>query len=195
MQIIPTVNKKDFQTAEERIKKLVDKSRWIQIDVADGVLTPGKTFEMELLTTIEENCLWDIHLRVKEPINWTEKCIFVGASRIIGQVEMMSDRDKFVKRVMDEGMEAGLGFDIDSEIGKIPADTSMVLLMSRKAGFEERAFEEKVYRKVTQVKKMGFNVGVDGGIGVTELKKLEAMGADVIYSESNYFELINANKD
>ncbi len=194
MQVIPTVNKKEFLGVEERIRLLVGTTRWVQVDVADGILTPGKSFELELLTKVEEELLWDIHLRVKEPINWVKKCIFVGASRVIGQVEMMVDRENFVKRVQDEGMEVGLGFDIETQVDNIPKDTDIVLLMARKAGFEEKPFEEKVLEKIRKVKEMGFTIGVDGGIGLDNFEKLKSLGVDVIYSESNYFDLINANK-
>lgn len=194
MQIIPTINRKNFNEVKERLIDLEGTTRWIQIDVADGVLTPGKSFELELLSRVEGNWLWDIHLRVREPTNWIEKCIFVGASRIIGQIEMMARRDEFVEKVKNEGLEVGLGFDIDTEVDGIPDETDMVLLMSRKAGFEVKPFEEKVYDKIKKVKDKGFIVGIDGGVGIDHLQKLRELGVDVIYSESNYFELINANR-
>lgn len=194
MIVIPTVNKKNFGEAEKWIKQVEGTSRWVQIDVADGVLTPGKSFELELLNEIEGSWLWDIHLRVREPIKWIEKCIFVGASRIIGQVEMMTDREGFVEKVKDEGMEVGLGFDIDTEVDKIPSEIDIVLLMSRKAGFEIKPFDEKVYEKIKKVKDMGAIVGIDGGVGLEQLTKLKELGVEVVYSESNYFELRDANR-
>ena len=194
MIVIPTVNEQEFEKAERRISLLTETAKWIQVDVADGILTPGKSFELELLSRVEGEFLWDIHLRVKEPIKWVEKCVFVGGSRMIGQVELMTDREAFVERVKDEGMEAGLGFDIETKIGEIPTDTDMVLLMARKAGFEERPFEETIYEKIIEVKKMGFRVGVDGGVNYSNFGKLKDMGVDMIYSGDSYFELINANK-
>ena len=71
MQIIPTIFEKEFVKAEEKIQALKKFTKWMQIDVTDDVFTPGKTFELELLSKIEmeEIILWDIHLMVKEPIN------------------------------------------------------------------------------------------------------------------------------
>ena len=99
MIVIPTILEKDFARAEIKIKLIKDKSRWMQIDVIDGYFTDGKTFELELLNKIGKEIqsnLLEIHLLVKEPIKWVEKCNFVGANRIIGQVEMMSSKDEFV---------------------------------------------------------------------------------------------------
>lgn len=195
MEIVPTIIKKEFGEAEKRIRMVEGTSRWAQVDVIDGTFRPEKTFELELLSTIEEiGVLWEIHLLVKEPISWVEKCLFVGASRIIGQVEMMRDRGEFVKKVKNEQIEVGLGFDIDTEIGDIPNETDWVLLMARRAGFGDEPFKDKVYKKIAMAKKMGFKVGVDGGVGVENMEKLRGAGVDVIYSGSNYFELIDADK-
>lgn len=195
MQIIPTVFEKEFEAAEKRIKRFGETTKWIQIDVIDGIFGQGKSFGLELLNKIEGEYLWDVHLMVKEPINWVEKSIFVGASRIIGQMEMMEDKDGFVKRVKDEGMEAGLGFDIETKVENIPAETDVVLLMGRKAGFEERPLDERVYEKIKKIKEMGFMVGVDGGVTLQNLEKLKNLGVDIIYTGFYYFDLISAGKN
>jgi len=198
MQIIPTIGlKKEFAEAEARIKELKDFSRWIQIDVSDNVFTPGKTFELELLSKLEadtKNNLWDVHLMVKEPINWIKKCVFVGASRIIGQAELMTEPKAFLEMVKSEAGEAGLAYDLDTEIGKINGDWDMILIMGRKAGFGYFKFEEKVLDKIKKVKDMGYVVGVDGGVDVDNMAKIEKAGADIIYSEVNYWKLVNANE-
>jgi len=84
MRIIPTILEKDWPEAERKIKMTKTLTKWIHIDVVDGVFTLGKSFELELLKGIWEendNNLLDIHLMVKEPIKWINKCDFVGASR------------------------------------------------------------------------------------------------------------------
>src|SRR4030042_2053047 len=79
--------------------------------------------------------------------------------------------DGFVKMVKDEGLEAGLAFDINTPIdSNIPAETDVVLLMARKAGFGDYKFDEKVYEKIGALKKikqekdLHFSIGIDGGI-------------------------------
>lgn len=197
MQIIPTTGlKKMFFEAEDRIKKVRGSSSWIQVDVCDGYFTEGKTFELELINKIDtavNEVLWDIHLMVKEPERWLEKCYFVGASRIIGQVEMMKDAEDFVNKIKDEGLEAGLAFDVDTEIKNLPKETDLVLLMGRKAGFGHFDFEQKVLEKIKQIKEKGFRVGVDGGVGLENIKLIEEAGADIVYSETNYWELRENN--
>jgi len=144
---------------------------------------------LKLLKKIDfnaDNILWDVHLMVKEPIDWIEKCLFIGASRIIGQVEMMTDRNEFVKRVKDIGAEAGLAFDIETEVKDIPEETDVVLLMGRKAGFGEYPLDERIFKKIVKAKIYGKLVAMDGGADVDNIEKLKAAGVEIIYSEHNY---------
>ena len=201
MQIIPTVLEKDFVRAEARVKLVKDYSQWIQIDVTDNVYTEGKSFELELVGKIDFNTddvLWDIHLMVKEPIDWINKCAFIAANRIIGQVEMMQDREKFIKTIKDGGWEAGLAFNTESAIDNIPEETEMVVLMGRKAGFEIREFDESVFEKIKTLQKIQskrekkFLIAVDGGVSMKNINALKEAGVDVVYSGKSYLELINA---
>jgi len=195
MQIIPTTGlKKLFPEAEAEIQKLKEASRWVQIDVCDGVFTTGRTFDLDLMGKLDfetPNNLWDVHLMVKEPATWVNKAIHIGASRIIGQVEMMSDRSEFLEKIKNEGAEAGLAFDVDTAIDKIEGDWDMVLLMGRKAGFGYFEFEKKVLDKIKEVKDMGYIVGIDGGADEKNIVAMEEAGADIVYSEVNYWKLRN----
>jgi ribulose-phosphate 3-epimerase len=190
MQIIPTILEKEFWAAQNKIRHAKNISRWIQIDVIDGVFTEGKTFELELLNSnLEEveNVLWEIHLMVKEPQNWIEKCNFVNASRVIGQVEMMIDREGFITEIKNLGMEAGLAMDIDTEIGTIPEETDVVLLLSRKSGFGNYDLNETIFGKIKKLKEirekenLKFMIGVDGGINEENIKRLVDAGVDIAY--------------
>lgn len=197
MIIIPTTGlKKDFFEAEDRVRVVKDSSRWIQIDVCDNVFAPGKTFELELISKISFNTddvLWDVHLMVKEPIDWIEKCLFIGANRIIGQVEMMSDREKFVRTVKDEGLEVGLAFDIETPVEKVPEETDEILLMGRKAGFGEYPLDEKIFNKIKIAKKFKKTIAIDGGANLDNIEKLKKLGVDIVYSEISYFDLNDEN--
>ncbi|HPT66027.1 MAG TPA: hypothetical protein PK257_01810 [Candidatus Woesebacteria bacterium] len=203
MIIIPTILEKDFSLAEIKIKLIKDRCRWVQIDVIDGYYSPGKSFELELLNKIGkeiQNNLLDIHLMVKEPIKWIEKCNFVGANRVIGQVEMMSDVNEFVEKIKEAGLEVGLAFDTETEVINIPKETDLILLMGRKSGFQNADFDEKIYEKIKKLvklrdnKKMDFKIGVDGGINEEIIKKLKIEGVDIAYCGGAIFNgMVNDN--
>lgn len=196
MQIIPAILEKNFDLAWNKIRQVKDISKWVQIDVIDGKFNFGKTFELELLNNnLEEteNTLWDIHLMVEEPINWIEKCNFVGALRIIGQVEKMSDREEFVNEVKNLGIDVGLAFDIDTEIADIPKETDLVLLMGRKSGFDSIPMNNKVFEKIKELIKIRnengykFLIAVDGGVNLENIKHFSESGTDIVYCTGAIF--------
>jgi ribulose-phosphate 3-epimerase len=196
MQIIPTILEKEFERAKEKILAVKEWVKMIQIDVIDGRFLPGKTFELELINRIEgvENILWETHLMVKEPINWIEKSLFVNCHRIIGQVEAMSDREKIVKTVKDTGAEAGLAWDIETEINWVPAETDVVLLLGRKAGFGEEEFDKKVWQKVEKLRRIrqerddNFKIALDGGMTESKITKAKTMGVEIAYCGRSVFD-------
>lgn len=188
MQIIPTVLTNNFVEAEERTRIISKYSSWVQIDVIDGIFCPYKTFELELLNKIDINktMLWDIHLMVKEPEKWLEKCLFVGASRVNGQVEMMKDREFFVSKAKDMGMEVGLAFDFGTKVEDIPEETDYVLLMGRKSGPQMVPFSLDILKEVNE--KYAFSI--DGGVNLDNIEAIEKAGVKIVYSGSSYFDLI-----
>lgn len=196
MQIVPAILEKEFPKAEAKLSQIKDLTTWVQIDVIDGIFSNGKTFNLELLSKTEtdiSDLLLDVHLMVKEPVKWLQKCFFVGATRVIGQVEMMSNRNDFVEKTIEIGMEAGLAFDIDTEINEIPEETDLVLIMGRKAGFEVYELEEKIWEKIETVKKikqkegLKFKIGIDGGVNFKNIEKFKRIGIDILYSTGAVF--------
>lgn len=193
MEIIPTILEKDLTQAELRFSQIKAHSPWVQIDVADNIFVPGKTLELELFSKFESSIstLWDIHLMVKDPINWIKKCLFIDASRIYGQVEMMSDREEFINEVKNAGLEAGLAFNIDTPVKDIPTECDFILLMARPAGFISQPLDNKIYEKIKIAKETGKKVAIDGGVSLENFEKIKSLGVDIIYSGQNYFNLIN----
>ena len=190
MTIIPTIFDKDYRVAEEKLEMVEGLVKWVQFDVTDNVFTPGKTFELELLNKFGVNTnsfLYDIHLMVKDPIKWLEKCFFVNATRVIGQVEMMDNIEAFVKKSKDTGFETGIAYDWDTKVEKIPQETDMILLMGRKAGFENSELEEGIFKKIEILKQirndrgLNFKIGVDGGINLKNIGRIKEAGADWVY--------------
>lgn len=197
MEIIPTILEKDITLAENRFSQVKNLSPWIQIDVTDNVFVPGKSIELELFSRFGQiySTLFDIHLMVKEPINWIKKCLFIDASRIYGQVEMMSDRESFVNEAKNSGLEVGLAFNIDTPVDNIPSECDLILLMGRPAGFGSHPLDEKIYQKIIYAKKFGKKIALDGGVNPDNFFRLKNTGLDIIYLGEYFLNLINEKEN
>lgn len=183
-EIVPTILTRDPVDLENKIQSLSSLVNRVQIDIIDGLFLPEKTVLLEDLKPIETFLKLDIHLMVKDPQSWINRCLGVMADRIIGQVEMMEDKEKFIAQAAETaGLGIGLGLDIETPVTAISKDAliklDMVLVMTRKAGFGDWPFEEKALEKVRELRGMGFvkEICVDGGINSGNIKKCLEAGA------------------
>ncbi|HEX8924124.1 MAG TPA: hypothetical protein VF828_05330, partial [Patescibacteria group bacterium] len=101
--------------------------------------------------------------------------------------------ENFVKRIKDDGAEAGLAFDIETAIDEIPEETDVVLLLGRKAGFGQVEMDERIWErleKLHQIRNDGkhfFKIGIDGGVTEENIGKLEGYGVDLAYTTGALF--------
>ena len=190
MEIIPSILTNNPQELKDLINKLEGKVARVSIDIIDGKFADNKTIDPQALAYIETNLLLDFQLMVDEPVNWIEKCASVGADRIIGHVEHMRSQEEFIQKAQELGVKIGLGLDLDSPLSLLEphlvTNLDLVLLMSVKAGFGGQEFDKNIIPKIkdlAEIKakdKTPFNIHLDGGISLSNIKKLSQLGVDEV---------------
>lgn len=186
-KVIPTILTQDPADLENKIQQLTGLADRVQIDIIDGFFLPEKTITPEDLKMIETTLTLDIHLMVKDPESWINRCIDAAADRIIGQVEMMTDQENFVAQAEQTvGLGVGIGLDIETPITAISTriinSLDLILIMTRRAGFTDLPFDEKTLNKVGGLREMGYvgEICVDGGINSGNINKCVEAGADLL---------------
>jgi len=194
-EIIPTILTKDLIEFQEKIKRVEGIVSRIQIDVIDGIFATNKTVDLGLLRNLEHQLRLDIHLMVKEPIDWVAKSREVLADRIVAQVEMMSNVKLFLEEVVTSGIEVGLALDLDTSVEKISPEIyqklDLILLMAVKAGFGGQEFNSKVLEKIKKIKEMVgdlVEIGVDGGLNEKNIVECKKAGATIFYVGKTFWE-------
>lgn len=173
VEIIPSILTKDPDEAVEMIKRCDGVVQRVQIDVVDGIFANNVTVKPWELKNLNVFLGLDFHLMVNEPIDWVERCLGVGADRIIGQIEMMSSQIDFVKKVEEKNLRLGLAIDLDTSVSKIDESLfeklDVILVMSVKAGFGNQKFEIRALDKIKELNairvknKTPFRICIDGG--------------------------------
>jgi len=148
----------------------------VQVDVIDGKFAERETIKPEELNMIDTVVAFDVHLMVSKPEEWVSRCAMGGVDRVFGQVEYMEDVKAFVGDVQAEGMAVGLAYDVDTPIDgleEVIDNLDAVLLLSVKAGKQGQEFDEKVLKKIKEVRKLSKKVTlvIDGGLDEKEIKK------------------------
>ncbi len=198
VEIIPTILTTDIREIEEKIALVENLVKRVQIDILDGVFAANRTLDPVALEKIETDLDLDFHLMTKEPIDWVERTVRGGASRIIGQIELMENQLAFVGKAQEVGISVGLAVDIDTALEKLdPAALSsldVVLLMSVKAGFGGQKWDDRVIDKIKKLDEIRarddtpFRICVDGGIKEDNIKKVVTAGADEVAIGRRIFE-------
>jgi len=195
MKIIPIIQTNSQADLDKKIRFLESKSEWVQIDVVDGKFVNNQTFPLEWLNQYQDKGFsWDIHLMVNNPFSWVEKCNFVMAQRVVGQIEEMGDQLDFIDRVESEGMEPGLAIDLPTRLDNLEDEalfrSSVVILLAAKAGFSGQNFNKAVLSKLTSLQEKRkslqarFLIGMDCGIKEETLPILIENGLDIAYINS-----------
>lgn len=194
IEIVPAILTKDPFELQQKLESLEGIAPKVQIDVVDGVFAANKTFDLAVLKNFEHSLKMDLHLMVKQPIDWISRSRDVVADRVIAQVEMMADINKFLEEVATSGMEVGLALDLETTIEKIPVNIypqlDSVLLMAVHAGFSGQQFDTRVLAKIEKVREiLGdlVEIAVDGGLNEENILKCKEAGANIFYVTSAFW--------
>lgn len=172
----------------------------IQLDVVDGKFADNKTLAFSQMTGLKNFCL-DVHLMVRDPINWIGSCSQLKANLVVGHVEMMNNQALFLKKVKQAGIKSGLALNIETNLERLDKNIltrlDQLLLMSVSSGFSGQLFDEQVLAKIKTARKLigkQIEIGVDGGLNENNLSQVVRAGADVLYIGSAFWQAGNIEK-
>ncbi len=190
MNLYPSILTESSREAQEQILWIASfpKIRTVQVDVIDGhfadntTITPADFWDLDFG---ELSC--DAHLMTEEPLDFVYECIeyreHAPIRSVIGQIERMGSQEHFIEAVTKQQWQVGLSLDLFTPIESIDDDSwhrlDCVQLMSIEAGFQGQAFDERVFdklkdlRKVLDEKGLSPEVIVDGGISPKLVDMLE----------------------
>jgi len=197
IEIIPAILTNDINELKEKLALceevqsidlgLIDR---VQIDIIDGVFANNKTIDPSVLGSIDTSLKLDFHLMVDEPISWVEKCVGLGADRIIGQIEKMSSQVEFIGKVTSTGLKVGLAIDLETPVSKLDSlvlnNLDVILVMSVKAGFGGQKFDTEVLSKIKLLDEIRsrdntpFRICDDGGITLDKIGDVRREGVDEV---------------
>jgi len=198
IEIIPSVLTNNLVEARDLINRVEGLVERIQIDVVDGIFAANKTVDPSLFIDIETSAKLDFHLMVKEPVNWIEKCVAVGADRIVGQIEMMHSPSEFVEKVHAQGVGCGLALDLYTDVSRIDesilVELEVVLVMSVPAGRGGQGFDKRALGKIKKLKELkdkfnaAFAICDDGGLTLENVDEAHLFGVDEVVIGRRLFE-------
>lgn len=209
IKIAPSILSADFARLGSEIEE-VDKAGadYIHVDVMDGHFVPNITIGPLIVEAIRPvtKLPLDVHLMIENPDQYIEAFAKAGADIITVHVEACRHLHRTIHHIKSFGIRAGVVLNPATPVDTIKhiiSDVDMVLLMSVNPGFGGQKFIPEVLAKITAVKEMAAQKGmdieieIDGGVNPETAKLCIEAGATVlvagsaIYNQDDYAQAIS----
>lgn len=168
----------------------------IHIDVMDGHFVPNLTIGPVVVKDIRRNTdiSLDVHLMIESPKQYISEFVKAGSDWITVHVEACKDVKQVLSRIRSFGKKAGISLRPGTSLSSIEPflnDVDLVLLMSVEPGFCGQSFLPESVNRIQNVKKLigsrPVEISVDGGIKLSNAKRLIDAGADILVVGSGIF--------
>ncbi len=195
--IVPAIMPKDRNELHLLADLLHPFAQSIQLDVADGLLTPETTWPFiapgqaehlgELPLPFASDLVWEAHLMTKQPQALGEQLIDAGVKRVIAHIESCGSVEK-ARAIFESwhtrGAEVGISLLLDTPISAIEDlihDVEFVQVMSiAEIGAQGHPFDPRTMVRVRELRNRypHIVITVDGGVNIHNAPDLVAAGAN-----------------
>ena len=197
--VAPSILAADFANLQRDIE-MINRSvaDWIHVDIMDGLFVPNISFGFPVVEAVKKHAEkpLDVHLMITAPDRYLERFKEAGANHITVHYEACTHLNRTIHTIKQLGCKAGVALNPHTPVSlleNVIRDIDVVLIMSVNPGFGGQTFIEQTYHKIGQVKQLIAETGskaliqVDGGVELSNAKKLVATGANVLVSGSAIF--------
>ncbi|MFA5133217.1 MAG: ribulose-phosphate 3-epimerase [Patescibacteria group bacterium] len=203
--LIPAILAKSQKEFKSKLEKILPFSDFIQLDIMDGKFVPNKTWgNPKALADLSAVIDFEVHLMVENPEKAIEKWAKAGAERIVFHFEATDNPEKCIEKIKAGSprfgrVEAGIAINPETPVLKIKPfikKIDYVLVMGVTPGFSGQKFQSKVLAKIKAIRKLApkIKIGVDGGVGPENAKKIKNAGAKYLCAASGIFNSENTAK-
>ncbi len=198
--IAPSLLSADFSNLKKDIEMVNDsEADWFHLDIMDGHFVPNISFGIPVVKSIKKYAkkTLDVHLMIKNPEDYIEKFIEVGADIITVHVEACKENTaNILREIKQRNTKAGLAINPNTDYKVIEEYINLidvVCLMGVFPGFGGQKIIDSTFQRCKEIRKIIFNnnekchLQVDGGVTAENANKLLESGADVLVAGSYVF--------
>lgn len=175
---------------------------WYHLDVMDGRFVPNISFGPMIVEFFRKATTkyCDVHLMIEEPEKYVEAFFKAGANNISVHIEACRHLHRNIQQIKAFGIDAGVAINPHTPINslsEIIKDVDIVCLMSVNPGFGGQSYIENTYERIRQLKQLinengaKTKIEIDGGVSVSNAKKIVEAGADILVAGNAVFKADN----
>jgi ribulose-phosphate 3-epimerase len=172
------------------------------LDIMDGVFVPNISFGIPVIKAISKFALkpLDVHLMIIHPEQYFKEFCEAGANILSIHYEASTHLHRSLQQIRDLGMQAGVVLNPHTPVHLLEDvinEAYLFLIMSVNPGFGGQKFIEQTYARVQKLRELITKSGskalieVDGGVDLSNCKKLVNAGADILVAGNTVFSSVN----
>ena len=170
-------------------------AKWLHLDVMDGVFVPNISFGIPVIQSIRAytDMFFDTHLMITEPEKYIDRFALAGSDGITFHIEATKQPQKCIDMIKSHKIKVGIAISPKTPVSAVMDyinDIDMVLVMSVNPGYGGQKYIEDVNEKISFLRDntpSDFNIEVDGGINICNVKNACEAGANVIVAGTAIF--------
>lgn len=197
--VSPSLLSADFADIKSALKVIKESgAEWVHLDIMDGAFVPNITFGQPVVRSIRQatDLVLDAHMMVNAPERYIEDFAAAGADMITVHYEATPHIVRALQCIRAQGKKAGVALNpgTSADVLKVLLrQTDMVLVMGVNPGFGGQKFIVETLDKVSEIRNMidqsglDIDIQVDGGITIQNAAAARKAGANVLVSGTSFF--------
>ncbi len=193
----PSILASDMLNLGKEIKKIEDSgSKYVHVDVMDGVFVPNISFGMPVISSVRKatDLIVDVHAMIVEPDRYIDDFINCGADILTFHLEALNKERilNAIDKIHKLGKKVGISIKPNTPVEEIIPYINLIdmaLVMTVEPGFGGQSFIESTMEKVKAIRSISsdIDIEVDGGINDKTIKIANEAGANIFVLGTAFF--------